>query len=129
VEEARRLGAEVQISNYKPQVASLRRAIDHLLVSRPRPTAFFSNCAEHCLTILCHLQNAGLRIPEDASIICGWDDPILDHAVPSIARYRIDRAKTGRKIGTMLLDVLRNGTGKSSRVRVLPDFIPGGTFQ
>ena len=128
-DEARRLGPEACIAPYQPEIAGLRRALDHLLVTRPRPTAFFSNCAEHSITILGHLQNAGLRIPQDAAIISGWDNPFLDHAVPSIARYRIDRARTGRKIIGLLLDVLRNGTGKCTRVKVLPDFVPGGTFR
>lgn len=129
VEEARRLKADACIVGYDPQIGQLRRTLDHLLVMRPRPTAFFSNCAEHCITVLCHLQNAGLRIPEDAVIIAGWDDLVLDHAVPSIARYRIDSGKIGRKVMEMLLDVMRNGPGKCPRVKILPDFVPGGSFR
>jgi hypothetical protein len=48
VEEARRLKSDAWIVGYDPQVGQLRRTLDHLLVMRPRPTAFFSNCAEHC---------------------------------------------------------------------------------
>jgi LacI family transcriptional regulator len=129
VAEARRLGSHAVIATYKPRVADLRRTLDHLLVARPRPDAFFSNCAEHSMTLLCHLRQAGLAVPEDAAILCGWDDPFLEHAIPSIARYRFDHAKAGRRIGSMLLDVIQNGTGKCPHHKLLPDFVPGGTFR
>ena len=108
---------------------ALRSTLDELLASRPRPTAFFSSSPENCLSTLCHLLNAGLRVPDDAAIISGWDDLCLHHAIPSIAHYRADGAKAGRKLATMLLDLLRHGTGKLLTIPILPEFIPGGTFK
>lgn len=127
VTEARRLGSHAVIASYKPEVADLRRTLDHLLVMRPRPDAFFSNCPEHSMTVLCHLRQAGLAVPDDVAILCGCDDPFLEHAVPSIARYRFDHAKAGRRIGGMLLDAIQNGTGKCPHLKLLPDFVAGGT--
>jgi len=129
VEEARRLGSHAIIATYKAEMTDLRRTLDHLLLSRPRPNAFFSNCAEHSMTLLCHLQQSGLVVPEDAAIACGWDDPFLAHAIPSIARYRINHSRVGSRIGNMLLDAIRNGAGKCPHLKLLPDFIPGGTFR
>ncbi len=129
VAEAARLGSTGVIAGYKPEIADLRRTLDQLLVERPRPDAYFTNCPEHAVTLLCHLRNAGVAVPEEAAILCGWDDPFLDHAVPSIGRYRIDHARAGRRTGEMLLEVIRHGAAASSRVPILPDFVPGDSLR
>jgi DNA-binding LacI/PurR family transcriptional regulator len=126
--EARSLGARVRIVVDPAGLDPLRAALDKLLAARPRPTGFFSTCPEHCLAILCHLQYAGLRIPEDAAILSGWDDLCVHYAVPTIAHYSIDDGKAGRKTAMVLLDLLKHGSGKLSTVHILPEFKTGGSL-
>lgn len=45
-----------------------------------------------------------------------------------MARYRIDAMQLGRKLATLLLDVLKHGTGKPRALRILPELINGGTL-
>ena len=128
VEQAHRHGARAKVITHNGEPADLRRALAEILALRPRPTGFFSNCAEHCLTILGHIINAGLRVPADAAIIAGWDDEFLHYAVPVFARYRIDGAKMGRKAATMLLDLIRHGPGKIRSMKIVPEFVAGETI-
>ena len=126
--EARRLGANVTTVTHGADMPSVSRAIVGLLAARPRPTGFFSNCPEHCITALCQFLSAGLRVPTDVSLIAGWDDWCLQYTVPTIARYRVDSQQMSRKISNRLLDILRHGTTKVHASRILPDFVDGGTL-
>ena len=129
VEEALRLGANAKTVIHSRESASVCAALRGLLAERPMSTAYFSNCPEHCITILCFFQSLGYRIPEDLCLISGWDDVSLDFTVPSIARYRIDGTKMGRAVARIVLDVLRHGTGKKPKeVRILPEFVAGGSL-
>jgi DNA-binding LacI/PurR family transcriptional regulator len=126
--EARRLGVNFQIVIHDREPSDLSQKLNYLLAARTRPTAFFSVCPEHCLTILCHLLNAGLRVPADASIIAGWDDEFLHFAIPKFACYKVSGVKLASKAAAMLLDLIKHGTGKLRRVPILPEFVPGETL-
>jgi DNA-binding LacI/PurR family transcriptional regulator len=125
VEEARRLGACARLVEVGSDVSSVRRALTRLMDLRPRPNGFFSVHAGRCVTALCILLGAGLRIPRDAGLIAGWYDTLLDDTCPVIAHYRIDGANFGRKLASTLLDVLEHGRGKVRAVRITPEFVPG----
>lgn len=127
-QEGMRLGANVRIITHPRSASALSRRILAVLAEEPRPTAFFSGCPEHCLTILCHLFNEGFRVPTDASIISGQEDEFLQFALPKFARYRSDGMKLGRKAATMLLNLIRHGRGSRRTISILPEFIPGGTL-
>lgn len=126
--EGRQMGADVQVVTYNPEPQGISRAVTAILASRPRPTAFYLTCPEDCVTILCHLQRAGIRVPGEVDLLCGWDDPILDYTIPVVSRYRIDPGKYGRRIGAMLLDLIRHGSGKTREVLMMSEFLPGGTL-
>jgi hypothetical protein len=38
------------------------------------------------------------------------------------------RAKMGRMVAAMVLDLIRHGSGKIRTVRIMPDFVAGGTL-
>lgn len=128
VEEARRLGGNARIVEHTGDGESVHRALRKLLVMHPRPSAFYASSPECGLTTLCHLSAARLNIPEDAAIIAGWDDEFLDHTLPTIARYRVNPIKYGRKIAAMVLDQLQHEPGKIRKVGVLPEFVKGGSL-
>ncbi|GEM_PF-1062464 len=128
VQEAQRLGARAKIITHTGNASSVRAALNQLRCRDPRPTGFFSRSPEHCVTILCHLQSIGVHVPEHASIIAGWDDQFLQYTVPEITRYRVDGAKIGCKAATILLDLIRHGSGKLRTVPVVPVFVSGETL-
>lgn len=126
--EARRLGARSYVVTHEDDPADIKNKLDFLVASHPRPTAFFSTCPEHNLTILGHLIHAGLRVPAEASIISGWDDEFLHYAVPKFAYYRIDGAKLGAKAAAIVLDLIHHGKDRAHQARLLPSFVPGETL-
>jgi DNA-binding LacI/PurR family transcriptional regulator len=127
--EAHRLGARCHAVIHEDDPADIKNKLDLLLAGRPRVTAFFSTCPEHNLTILGHLINTGLRVPEDASLISGWDDEFLHYAVPRFANYRIDGARLGAIAARIVLDLIRHGQGAGTRrASLLPAFVSGETL-
>jgi len=127
VEEAGRLGARARVVTYEGNPRSIRKTLLDLLAARPRPTAFVSGAPGIAITLLCHLLAAGVRLPEEAAVITLWDDVNLEVTFPTIARYRTDGKLMGRKVESVLTDLLRHGTGKTRAIPVMPEFVPGGS--
>lgn len=125
VAEARGHGARVRIVNYEAGTGSAGRAMMNLLASRPRPTGFVTGASELAITVLCHLQASGIRIPAEASVISLWDDFSLSFTHPVVTRYRTDGKTLGHQIGRTLLDQLRHGSGKVRTVPVIPEYVAG----
>ena len=106
----------------------MAKTITTALAFRPRPTAFLTGAPEHAITILCRLQAAGIRVPAEVSVLCGWDDNCLDFTYPAISHYRTSGEEMGRKIGRMLMDLIEHGSGKARTQMVMPEFVAGGTL-
>lgn len=127
-EELERLGGRARIIEYEPTAEAIREVVADLLSGPSRPNGFYASCPEDCLSVLCVLLGAGVRVPDEIALIAGWDDHFLSHAVPSIARYRADGAELGRKLAQLISDLLMHGPGKGRHQRVLPRYVPGGTL-
>lgn len=127
VSEKNRFPVRVTVVNHAEGPAEIRKKLNYHLLARPRPTAFFTYCAEDAVTILCHLQNGGYKVPEDFVIIAGWDDHFLHHTVPPIASYHIDGTKAGRRLASLLLGQIGKGGSGKRQIAIIPDFLPGGT--
>jgi len=129
VEEAQRLGAHARVVTYDHDPDSIRRTLLDLIAARPRPTAFVSGSPGVAITMLCHLLAAGVRIPAEAAVVTLWDDVNLDATFPTIARYRTDGKLMGRKVESLLAELLRHGAGKTRAIPVMPEFVPGGSVR
>ena len=127
-EEVRRLGGSARVWEYEPAVEAIQAGVEELLAERSLPMGLYASCPEDCLTVLCVLLSARVRVPGEVALIAGWDDHFLRHAVPSIAAYRADGVELGRKLAQLIADLLLHGPGKGRHQRVLPKFVPGGTL-
>ncbi len=127
-EETERLGRKARVIEYEPKPEEIQRVVEELIAGPARPTGFYASCPEDCLSVLCVLLRAGIRVPDEAALIAGWDDHFLRHTVPSTACYRADGIELGRKLAQLIADLLLHGPGKARHQRVLPKFVPGGTL-
>ncbi|MBB5353782.1 hypothetical protein HNR46_004044 [Haloferula luteola] len=125
--EFRRLGGTGRLVTHDTDPPSVSRCMMNLLASKPRPTGVFVGCSEVAISVVCYLQAAGLRVPDDVSVISAWDDYHLDFTFPAISRYRTDGTMIGRRVSDMLLDVVQHGRGKVRTTVVIPDFVPAGS--
>ncbi len=127
VSEAKRLGARARIVSYDAGPQSAAKAVMDLIASRPRPTGYVVGASEVAVTVLCHLQATGVRVPAEASVISLWDDFVLDSTYPTIARYHSDGKMLGRHIGRVVLNIIRHGTCRIRTIPILPEYVPGNS--
>ncbi len=94
------------------------RAAGHLLGSDPRPTAIFACNDNMALGVYAAAQRAGLRIPDELSVV-GFDDLVEARvASPPLTTVRQPVVELGATAMRSLLD-LRSGQ-PTSRRRELP---------
>lgn len=79
-------------------------AMEKLLYARRRPTAIFAGNDEMATGAYVAVRKAGLRIPEDISIV-GFDDtPIAARLWPALTTVRLPIREMGRAAAKLLLD-------------------------
>jgi DNA-binding LacI/PurR family transcriptional regulator len=83
---------------------------------------------EHALTALGFLHTHGIKVPEEASVICRTSDLFLDFFIPTMAHYAIDCVKFGRSAAALAVDVVRHGPGRWRSVKLMPAFVAGQTL-
>jgi DNA-binding LacI/PurR family transcriptional regulator len=90
-----------------PHVRNIaRRRTEELLARRDRPTAIFAASDTQALGVLEGVRAAGLRVPEDMSVV-GFDD-IEVSGYAGLTTVRQPLYESGRAAATLLLDALEN---------------------
>jgi LacI family transcriptional regulator len=94
-----------------------------LLAQTPRPTAIFAGNDEMALGVYQAAREAGLRIPEDLSIV-GYDDsPIAARVWPGLTSARLPIRDMGRIAALKLLQQTDLGKGGEIDERVKPALV------
>lgn len=127
-EQANKLGMEVQSLEYSNHSDSICKAVTSLLAAASKPSVLYLTCPEDAVTALCHVLRAGIAVPDQLSILVGWDDPILESTVPNLARYEFNAMNMGRQIGGLLLKQLDSKLIKHRAVRILPELADGDSL-
>ena len=86
-----------------------REAARRIMAMEDRPTAVFCSADMVAFGLISGLQAAGLRVPEDISVV-GFDDiEMSEYYVPAITTIRQDRHRLGRRAAEVLLSQLSPG--------------------
>jgi DNA-binding LacI/PurR family transcriptional regulator len=101
--------------------------LDQLYAQSPAPTGLFVFHASHLLTVIGWLQRAGRRVPQDVSVLCRDDEPILDAVIPAPSRYTLNPLLFARKISRAVVGLVTGGSTQH-RSRLLPTFVRGETL-
>ena len=87
------------------------------------PTAFFADNDILALGAMKALQENGVRIPQDVSII-GFDDlPFCEISTPSLTTIKVDKEQMGNMAVKMLIDFVIKGDYYPFRLSVSTEFI------
>jgi len=96
-----------------------RVAMMKLLSLSEMPTAVFVSGDEMAFGAIKAIKEAGLRVPEDISVI-GFDDiSLADHVEPPLTTIRQDKRLIGQQSAVLLLDEI-NGVSKDHHTKVIP---------
>jgi len=81
----------------------------------PRPTAVFAANDSMAVGVLASLTSAGVKVPEEMSVV-GFDDiPIARYVNPPLTTMRVDIAEMGRCAFGLLLDAIGNPSAHAPR--------------
>jgi len=105
--------------------AALDQATRRLLRDRCPPTALLIGNALAYATVSTLLLRAGIRIPQDISLICREDDNFLPFLHPVPAYYAYSPIWYAAKIHDHLRRLLTGHPASSQPVRIVPDFHNG----
>lgn len=87
-----------------------RAAMHRMLQDQERPTAVFCANDIQAIGALIECRDAGLRVPEDISII-GFDDlPVAQYTQPQLTTIRVPAKRMGHLAATKLIDWLKHAT-------------------
>jgi LacI family transcriptional regulator len=93
----------------------MRAYAEELMAARPRPTALVATNG-YAIGIMGHLQDLGLRVPEEFSVI-GLNDNIRgDLTRPPLTSYRMPREHLGRAAAEMLLQRIEDPSHPTRRL-------------
>ncbi len=84
-------------------------AMAELLASGQRPTAVYVGNIRQATGVLSALQRAGLRIPEDVSVLCADDLPGASFTIPPLTALQLPFRELGAAAITALLEQLHGG--------------------
>ncbi len=108
-----------------PSMDGAYRDMKQYLRTRPAlPTAFFADNDMLALGAMKALQEEGVRVPEDVSLI-GFDDlPFCEISSPPLTTIKVDKQQMGRMAVRMLSDcVAQDGGAANFKLAVCTEFI------
>lgn len=98
------------------------QAADKLLAQANRPSAIFAGNDEMAIGVYTSARKAGLRVPEDLSVV-GFDDtPLASRIWPPLTTVRLPIREMGREAATRLLDMVTEGK-KHERQDFTPEIV------
>ena len=84
--------------------------------------------ADHCVTALTFLQQKGISIPGDLSLICREDAPYLELLCPEPARYRHRTTTFSSRLASLVMRYDDKTAGKRRPALIMPSAIDGATL-
>ncbi len=102
-------------------------AASALLAARRRPTALFVANVRAALGAIAAVGHAGLRVPQDVSIVGFHDAPFAAYLSPPLTTVRMPLEEMGRQAVESLLDLLAGEQVEDVMVRSAPELVERGS--
>ncbi|MFD2421752.1 LacI family DNA-binding transcriptional regulator [Amycolatopsis pigmentata] len=108
----------------EPTTAEGKRLAAALLAADvDRPTAIFAQNDLMAIGALEALGEAGLRCPDDVSIVGYNDAPLTEHLTPPLTTVRLPSNALGRRVAAMMLDQLDQTNEPPNTVQLEPELV------
>lgn len=108
METCKGLGLEVRLVEAPYDFSSEEQAWKEPMLAEPRPTAVFCANDDHAYHFMRLCQDAGLRLPEDISVV-GFDDiEMAEHYHPPLTTVRVPKREMGVQAVRRLLHLVEN---------------------
>lgn len=104
---------------------SVRRSLHDAFASAERPTALVVVRPQHALAALTWFTAAGVRVPEQVSLISMGYETFLDHVHPAIACFSLERKAFARKLCRLVVPWAKTGYWPQPERSLKMSFHPG----
>jgi LacI family transcriptional regulator len=98
-----------------------------MLLRQTPPTALLVAGAPYLVTVMTLLIRAGVRVPEDISVISRDSEPFLNYIVPSLTRYAISPARYAQRLSRTVVALAQGGSAPIRSQLLMPQFLRGET--
>jgi LacI family transcriptional regulator len=107
----------------EPTTAEGKRLAAALLATGQRPTAIFAHNDSIAIGALEALSEAGLRCPQDVSVVGYNDAPLTAHLTPPLTTVKLPSRALGRRAGVMLLSQLHDHAEPPGTIQLEPELV------
>lgn len=128
LEQTRNPKAAGHVTHHDGTRGSVVAALAAVQAKSPRPTGYLVAHAPHALTATGFLVRQGARFRGDVALISRDDDPILEHVVPSVARYSMESGYFARQVCKVMLQAISRAGAHSEDRRLITRFVAGETL-
>jgi DNA-binding LacI/PurR family transcriptional regulator len=125
VKQSRHADAEALVIYHEETVSSVAHAVRRIVKLRPTPTALLVVHPHYYLATASRLVQAGVRIPEDISLISRDDDPFLSYLAPTPARYVTSPHMLAKNLLRPVLELLGGSVVTQRASLIMPEFLRG----
>lgn len=108
--------------------AAIIRELKRVQTMHSPPTGYLLSNSLSYLTVQSYLASQGLRVPQDVSLISRDEEPFLTYLHPEPTRYAIAPVKFAMSLFQAIKRVVGHGVLKRFDIRIMPDFIKGGSI-
>lgn len=104
---------------------NVRQKMEAIMQSKHAPDAFLIDKSSHAFTALSLLQQRGLNIPRDISLICRTESIDFPFLVPALTHYSRNLTEVAKRTCDIVMKLLKHEPVESGQTLLFPDFIPG----
>ncbi len=119
-------GVDVRVVEHDGTPAVVKRRLENLLRTNP-PTALLVAGAPYVVMVMTLLSRAGVRVPEDISVIARDSEPFLNFVVPTLTRYAISPARHAQRLSRTVVALAQGGSAPIRSQLLMPQFLRGET--
>jgi len=117
--------AEGRICCHDTTLAGICSTVRRVMALPSRPTGLIVLNSQYFLTVAGQLQQIGLEVPRDVSLICTDGDPFLNFVVRQPARYVCSPQTFAKGLLGQILGILERGAAPRQSALLMPEFIRG----
>jgi DNA-binding LacI/PurR family transcriptional regulator len=94
---------------------------------KERPTALIATRARQVATLFGCAARAGLRVPEDLSLVSLAREPFLEYLVPEVTGYLSDPAVVAKQVVRRLEQLVAGNVNPGGNPWLVPEVVKGGS--
>ncbi len=115
----------LQVLHHDDYPGNVRSVMDRALKVSSPPTAVVVTHPRAILTVMTHLLQKRLRIPQDIAVIHIGSSPAAMWITPAVSHYAIPHEAFVRHAVKAARSLLENPAAKTKTIRLIPDFVKG----